>query len=457
MKNELKKRYINTFHKNNIKFLGAFCFSLDNSEFSFLLNKSGKSILLSSELVESIENQTIGEALALKLLAHGFIVVDGISHCNAQAYCSKTAKPSVFVIDITKSCNLNCLYCFRDLSDHRSIQKDILLDICMFIDRTANEMHLQAISIQLWGGEPLCNIKSIRVVSDFFINKTYSVQIDIETNATLITPEIAKELYQRKITVGVSIDGYPEIQNYQRPMVNNKASSKAVEQGIKNLQSVYGNRFGGICVITKNNYKYIERLLDYFIRELKITSIKFNLVRDNPNAEIKSLGLSANEVRWFAHRLVETLKAYAILGLRISEGNILTKFNNLNEGNHSNCCISCGCTGGTRIISFDMNGSIFPCEMTDYQEVRLGDIYSNIDLQNMISKARESNEYYSDRTNDKCKKCPWLYFCRGGCTSRVLYVNQNGSIDETECVLNQVLYEEIIKCILNQEIKRLVI
>ena len=457
MKYELKRRYINSFLYDKLNFLGAFCFSLDNSAFSFLLNKSGKSILLSNDLVESIEQQTISEALTLKLLAHGLIAVEGISHCNAQVYCPEMAQPSVFVIDITKSCNLNCLYCFRDLSDHRSIKRDTLFDICKFIDKTANKMQLQAISIQLWGGEPLCNINSIRIVSDFFRDKSYNVQIDIETNATLITPEIAKELYRRKITVGVSIDGYPEIQNYQRPMVNGKVSSEAVEQGIKNLQSVYGNHFGGICVITKNNYKSIERLLDYFIRELKITSIKFNLVRDNPNAEIKSLGLDNKEVEWFALRLVETLRAYSILGLRISEGNILTKFNNLNEGNQSNCCISCGCTGGTRIVSFDMNGGIFPCEMTDYQDVKIGDIYSDTDLRAMIANARESNNYYLDRTNDKCRKCPWQYFCRGGCTSRVHYVNKKCNIDETECVLNQVLYEEIIKSILNQEIDRLVV
>lgn len=444
--------WLEPFIIETYKFNGAYCFS-NNSDYNYLLSATSKAIVIDNELLLSLKEHDISEDFALKLLTHGLMEVKGIDHCNTKNYCGlENIRPSIFVIDITKACNMNCIYCFRDLSNHKTINVHTLKDICDYIDRSVTSLNLQSISIQLWGGEPLCAIDRICFVSDYFSNKTYSVKLDIETNATLITPQIAKELYERKISVGVSLDGYPEIQNYQRPLENGDASSDAVKNGIKHLISVYGNCFGGICVITKHNYQHIAELLNYYINDLGLHSIKFNLVRDNPNASHQSIGLTNEETREFCGNLIETLKLYKMLGVEFSEGNILTKYHNLIEGHTGNCCISQGCTGGIRILSFDMQGDIYPCEMTDYPDVKLGSIYTGDDLLSLIKKAYHKNTYYKKRRKTECEACPWWCFCKGGCSSRVHYIDQPNSVDEIECALNQTIYPKLIDIILNREI-----
>ncbi len=444
--------WIAPFIIETYRFNGAYCL-FNNSNYNYLLSTTGKSIIIDNELLSSLKQHDISENFALKLLAHGLMEIEGIDYCNTKNFCGlENIRPSIFVIDITKACNMNCIYCFRDLSNRKTIKLQTLSDICTYIDKTVTDLNLQSISIQLWGGEPLCAMDRIRFVSDYFINKPYSVKLDIETNATLVTPQIANELYDRKISVGVSVDGYPEVQNRQRPLENGGLSSDMVKIGINNLHSVYGNGFGGICVVTKHNYQCIPELLNYYINELSLHSIKFNLVRDNPNASDQSIGLTAVETKRFCENLIESLKLYKILGVEFSEGNILTKYHNLIEGHTGNCCISQGCTGGVRILSFDMNGDIYPCEMTDYPEVKLGSIYSDSDLIALIKKANYINPYYKIRKKEECNACPWWCFCKGGCSSRVHYINQSDRVDEIECVLNKTIYPQLIDHILNREI-----
>ena len=444
--------WIEPFIIEKYRFNGAYCFS-EKSDYYYLLSATGKSIIIDNELLFSLKQHDISEDFALKLMTHGLMEVKGIKHCNNKSFCGlDSISPSIFVIDITKSCNMNCIYCFRDLSYHKTINVQILKDICDYIDTNVTNLNLQRISIQLWGGEPLCAMERIRFVSDYFSNKRYSVKLDIETNATLITPQIAKELYERKISVGVSVDGYPEIQNRQRALENGNPSSDVVKAGINNLISVYGNGFGGICVITKHNYQHIPELLNYYVNVLGLHSLKFNLVRDNPNASHQSIGLTKEETKEFCENLIDTLKLYKLLGVEFSEGNILTKYHNLIEGHTGNCCISQGCTGAIRILSFDMQGNIYPCEMTDYPNVKLGSIYSGDDLLSLIKKAYNNNIYYKTRRKTECLICPWWCFCKGGCSSRVHYIDQPNCVDEIECVLNQTIYPKLIDIILNREI-----
>ena len=432
--------WVKPFSQGIYNFHGAFCFSSEDSRYRFLISKQGESIVVDKELFDGILAQNISEAFAMKLLAHGIITINGVPHHNKVLCNTKANHPSVFVVDITKSCNLN---------DCRTIKQDTLQDICDYIDCCVKELGLNAVTLQLWGGEPICAMSRVRYVSDYFKQKPYSVRIDIETNATLITEEIARELYERGISVGVSIDGTPDIQNLQRPFSNGHPSSLAASTGIQNLRRVYGSRFGGICVITRNNYRLLQDLLSYFVFELGLSSLKFNIVRDNPNASTKQNGLTPEEAGWFAEQLLDILPAFNLLGNPFTEGNIYTKFRNLMYGSLENCCLSHGCTGGIRIISFDMNGNIFPCEMTDYPDVRIGSIYEKQSLISLIENARLTNAYFAERQKPECAVCPWRAFCKGGCTSRMHYVNQPRNVDEIECALNKTIYPRLIERILN--------
>ena len=183
--------------------------------------------------------------------------------------------------------------------------------------------------------------------------------------------------------------------------------------------------------------------------------MKFNIVRDNPNALEKNVGLKKEEVREFANSLYDTVKAYNALGLNFQEDNIRIRLDNLIKRANSSYCSSSGCSGGENIISFDSKGNIYPCEMMDYEDVKVGSIYhddklsDNDSLVKQINESKKHNIYFKKKDNKECNNCPWFYYCKGGCTSRILYSKGKMKYDQVECEFNKVIYERLVNDILD--------
>lgn len=444
MKKELLKKFNidNNFYVDDI-----FVFTNESNKYSFLLNKNGCSMIVDEELLNSIKRKNIEENLKFKMLQHGLAKLK-----NPKISTSKEKNKNIyFIIDVTKKCNFNCLYCFRNLDDNRIIENDKLRDICSYILDITKKRKLKNVTVQVWGGEPLLAIDKLEFVYNFFKDTDIMLKIDIETNGSLITDSIAKKLFDMKVNVGVSLDGTKKHQDLQRRLINDKSSNEMVTKGIKNLKKYYGDEVSGITVVTKYNYKDITDIINYFTNELKISNMKFNIVKDNPNANEDRIGLSLEEVKLFANKLFDVVELYNLLGIKFSEGNIQMRISNLNERSNNSYCISNGCKGGINLLSIDMNGNIYPCEMMDYKNVKIGSIYkdgklsSNNELISQINKSKKNNIYFQKKINSKCKTCPWQYYCKGGCTSRIIYSNGKMKYDEVECEFNKIIYERIVE------------
>jgi len=444
----MRKELLKKFNINNNFYVDdIFVFTNESNKYSFLLNKNGCSMIIDTELLNSIKNKNIEENLKFKMLQHGLAKLK-----NPKISILKNKNKNIyFIIDVTKRCNFNCLYCFRNLDDNRVITNDRLQDICSYILNITKKRKLKNVKVQVWGGEPLLVIDKLEFVYNFFKDTDIMLKIDIETNGSLITDSIAKKLFDMKVNVGVSLDGTKRHQDIQRRLVNDKSSNEMVTKGIKNLKKYYGDGVSGITVVTKYNYKDITDIINYFTNELKISNMKFNIVKDNPNANEDRIGLSLEEVRFFANKLFDVVELYNLLGIRFNEGNIQMRIDNLNERSNNSYCISNGCKGGTNLLSIDMNGDIYPCEMMDYKNVKIGSIYkdgklsSNYDLISQINKSKKNNIYFQKKINRECRSCPWQYYCQGGCTSRIIYSNGKMKYDEIECEFNKIIYERIIE------------
>ena len=354
-----------------------------------------------------------------------------------------------FIIDIVKNCNFNCIYCFRCLQDKRIISFEQLDAILRFIESYCKEKNLYRIRLQMWGGEPLLALDRIEYTVKFFNKTSISAIIDVETNGSFVTDKIAKKLYDLGVQVGVSIDGTPDIQNLQRPFVNGQETSDIVEKGIRNLQKYSRDSIGGITVVTKYNYKKIKEMLDYYIYHLGLRALKFNIVRDNPHATHDNLSLTSSAVSIFANELFDYLYAFNSIGNHFSEGNMDVRIRNILYQCTDNLCISHGCQGGRGIISFSQTGGIYPCEMTDFEEERIGSIDSGRSLDEMIESAIHRNSFFKKKESTKCSNCPWWCYCKGGCTSRNRFNGIAGEPDECECALNRAIYPRIVEGILD--------
>ena len=177
--------------------------------------------------------------------------------------------------------------------------------------------------------------------------------------------------------------------------------------------------------------------------------MKFNLVRDNPHAAEQGLVLGEPEIFWFAGELLDYLQAFRELGADFSEGNVEFRARNLLQRCNQSCCISHGCQGGRKMISFDQEGNIFPCEMMDFPEEKLGSIYDGESVEERMGAAMNKNRFFLPKKARRCETCPWWYYCQGGCSSRNRYLQRDGQIDGVECAWNRAIYPRLIEEIIN--------
>lgn len=348
--------FIKAFEKDNIKFDGAWVFS--NEKRFILLSRLGTSIILDNMLLQQIKNKTISDELAFKLVSHGIARVDNSPSIERTI----AILPKFFIIDLTKRCNLGCIYCFRQIERTDSISKTEIDNICNYIYKYCKKYSINHFTIQPWGGEPLLEFEKVIYIQDFFYKKNMHPKITIETNATLITEDIAKILFDKKIAVGVSIDGDEIIHNFHRPFISNKGSFNEVLKGINNLRKAGFKTFGTISVITNQSIERIGDIIRYMVKELNINNLKFNIVRISSESD---LAVTINKIDSFVEELFRTIISLSNEGFQISEGNIVERIYNILVRHERNICKSRGCMGGYKMVSFNRKGDIYPCELTD--------------------------------------------------------------------------------------------
>jgi uncharacterized protein len=184
-----------------------------------------------------------------------------------------------FLWKIASRCNLNCTYCYvyNSVDDGWRAQPKLMSRAVA--ERAAARMveHLQAhqkqsVSIVFHGGEPLMGglrhlAMLTSVIREAFRGKGISVNLGLQTNLLLLTREIADFLVENQISVGVSLDGPPRINDRNRVDLRGKPTSARLEEKLDLLLAPkYRPIFGGfLCVIdpATDPVEVTDYLLDY--------------------------------------------------------------------------------------------------------------------------------------------------------------------------------------------------
>jgi len=406
---------------------------------------TGTTLSMCNQLGERFEKRQLTDDLIFLLVQRALADYD---KSRPLVDCQKCVLPDFFLIDLTKACNMSCTYCFRDLDAHcERVADDQLSRICNSLIAYWNAHPHIHLSIQAWGGEPLLELSSIVEIRRIFNEAGLHPKITVESNGTLITPEAAQALCNNNIEMGISIDGNALVHDLQRPLVDGQASLHLVERGISNLREAGCDDFGTITVVTKNTVAHLHEILQFFTEKLHLCRIKMNLMRKNE--QNSDLAVSLEEIDSYVEVLISHL--YDLYRQRISlvEQNISQRLSNLLFRPNNNICNAYGCHGGYRMLSIDIDGHVYPCELSDYPNYCLG-VAGTSDFTDMVRTAIASDhEYFAEKQLNECKGCPWLYFCGGGCRSSVKYDGKSPTeIDHTECIFNKSLYPRLVEILL---------
>lgn len=169
---------------------------------------------------------------------------------QAQPY-----RPLHVKIKLTWNCNLRCVMCNvwrQSREDHLTLKR---------VRALATELHaLGTQKIHLSGGEVLMR-EDIEDVIDAFASR--GMQVNLTTNATLLTPEKAQSLIESGIhNVSVSVEGStPAIHDTLR----GKGNWKRTLRGIRNLRRAAKHAHRKLhirinSVITRHNYRDLANL-----------------------------------------------------------------------------------------------------------------------------------------------------------------------------------------------------
>ena len=185
--------------------------------------------------------------------------------CDATTSIAEGWRPhpiNEFIFKIQTRCNLNCDYCYvYNLGDDSWKQapaelSDELVDAAAARIRShAMRRGLPSVAVSIHGGEPL--LRGISRIENF-VGRMKSglapvhVEISMQTNATLVTEQVAARLAELDIHVGVSLDG-GEKSNSHRLDLGGKSSFARVVRGISNLSRFPGLVQGALAVIDLEN------------------------------------------------------------------------------------------------------------------------------------------------------------------------------------------------------------
>lgn len=323
---------------------------------------------------------------------------------------------------LTEGCNLKCRHCWIALK-YQSLHNTFpSLDPDLFRSIIKQAKPIGLSGVKLTGGEPLLHPHILEILK---IVRSEELRLTIETNGTLCTPKMAKEM---KTTcehpfVSVSIDGADAATHEWVRGV--KGCFKAALEGVRNLVNA-GFRPQIIMALMRRNKEQMEPVIR-LAEQLGAGSVKFNLVQ--PIARGEKM-----------HKALETLTIEELVELGRWVENALSKTTNLRLiyshppafrplgrmfGNNGDGCSVCKIQGILGVIA---DGSYVMCgigkTVSDLvyghaARDRLGNVWNNTPIINQL------REGLPKKLEGICGECLMKARCLGSCIAQNYYSSKN--------------------------------
>lgn len=329
-------------------------------------------------------------------------------------------------LHVAKGCNLRCSHCavIDGYAGGKQLGKEELLRA---IDQLAE---MDGASVALSGGEPLVR-RDLPEILEYAAGKAHVI---LTTNGMLITGEIAAQLARVGATIEVSIDGScAEIHD----RIRGEGAFDATMRGIEHLAAAgIARSITFTTTITKVNVDDLEGIISLAER-VGAGFVRFSPVQPVERAERYwgEVGLTPVQLRQ-AYRFL-----YLELGKRTVEisGGFPGFVLDFAKGEQ-------WCALG-RTLAFDPEGNIYPCQLFQHPDYRVGNIHEM-----SLGEATESPELLRTiraaasrkYVVEDCKSCHWRNFCQGSCSASVRW--QKGTIWATDdlCDARRELYRDVV-------------
>lgn len=340
-------------------------------------------------------------------------------------------------IELTSECNLRCLHCYNESGVLRN-----LINMKEYENILNSLPNGEDTTVTLSGGEPLLHPLIWEFVKKLD-EKEFGRKLMI-TNATLITPEIAKALKAHNLSIQVSLNG-------SCPDTHDKLCGKGnFDKTIKGLKYLLdaglAERVLIRCMVSAFNItdvkKMIKMLAEQGIKHIDLATLTL-LGRGKKN--IDKMYLLPKDKKAFIRNISsdEEILRYIENGINISFPDEFTGV----------CPLIMDSIDGKKIPltpRIDSSGNVYLCQIFSGENYSIGNVYDETSSE--ICKGDRLSHLvwflrYGMKYMHECEKCVWQSSCGKGCLALAL---NNGSIQETdgECELRK---EQFLEDFLKQQ------
>lgn len=287
--------------------------------------------------------------------------------------------------------------------------------------------------INFGGGEPLLNwltIKEVLLYCEEKYAKEFQFSFTINTNLSLIKPEMIAFFKQHTVKIASSLDGLAMANNVVRKFKSGKGTFKDILIGIDTLSTNNYPLTGFAMTVTEKNFHLLdEKIIDF--------CLKYNFF--DLRMDLDVIHMLTIPVETAVEKIISMRK------LAKSAGISLTGFWERPAENFNNSVLSkyiafCGGVAG-RSICVNPIGEIFLCGYSAKQiaNFNLGDIKLNDSYYNIIAE-RMAGEI------QRCIGCPIEGQCIGGCyiSEEFNDLNNNAALNYN-CSLYRRMTIELLK------------
>lgn len=411
---ELNKEYIKVFdNSENIN-------PINNSEKEIIDNLSKSGFLVEENLDEVLKYQYISEK---------------------QRYSIKTLK---LVIAPTLECNFGCKYCYESRIKG-FMTEETQNQLIEFLKVILNKEDIKKISVMWYGGEPLLAINIIRKLSEKFIEVCEENKLRytsaIITNGYLLNENIVQALVESEVrSAQITLDGTEYYHNKKR-FIANKPDEGTFFTILDNINYLTENNF--IVTIRMNvdkenceNMRELIELLDEKIIYKDRINITFAPVFSNEHT------ITFNEV-------IITNKEFAKYSFQAQTYAIEKGFERVKKSMYPKGKLRyCSATSiNSYVIS--PTGKMYKCWNDICESDKsIGSIFDftkkiNTELNSQMIKWHT----YSPLNTEKCRKCPVLPVCSGGCPRLKIHLNEQSKCEQIKYNISNIMryYKELKK------------
>jgi uncharacterized protein len=337
------------------------------------------------------------------------------------------------IIKVTNACDMKCKYCFIEPSVFsKTMRRETAQRVVhAFLDSP----YFESVNFVWHGGEPLLRGRSF--FEEIFAEQRacggrVAYTNSTQTNATHLDDDLLEFLLANDVSIGLSLDGPPELSNASRlsrrtlPLITagggTRAGGSVGPAGDAHATTVHaaerlqqrGHAAGAIVTVNRNNVEFPERVYEEFRSRkihMKVNPLTRSGLADTPLGA--DLGVTAEEYGRFLVRLFDAWFDDAERPIQIEPfGQHIARI--LGEQVSHSCFYTLSCHQFFLGISPD--GDLFPCGMFQGEpSFRYGNLHE-LDPEQVAGTVLFGElEDREKAVLQTCTSCAFFDLCYSGC------------------------------------------